>query len=136
MNGSRDSWLCHPVVTRLPTALRLACGSRSSSSSLWVLSPQSRSFFCTEERKQPPGMKDSLLDSPIHRVLDFFDRRSIVNVDDRKEAITVRDLLNMTSGLDWAEPLHGRPASAIEMGHSPNWIQFILNRPMSSTPGD
>jgi CubicO group peptidase (beta-lactamase class C family) len=81
-------------------------------------------------------MKDSLLDSPIHRVLDFFDRRSIVNVDDRKEAITVRDLLNMTSGLDWAEPLHGRPASAIEMGHSPNWIQFILNRPMSSTPGD
>src|SRR6516162_4685873 len=28
--GSRDSWLCHPVVTRLPTALRLACGSRSS----------------------------------------------------------------------------------------------------------
>ena len=80
-------------------------------------------------------MTDSLLESPIHRV-DFFDRRSIVNVDDRKEAITVQDLLNMTSGLDWAEPVDGRPASAIEMGHSPNWIQFILNRPMSSTPGD
>jgi CubicO group peptidase (beta-lactamase class C family) len=44
------------------------------------------------------ALKDSLLDSPIHRVLDFFDRRSIVNVDDRKEPITVQDLLNMTSG--------------------------------------
>ena len=82
------------------------------------------------------ALKDGLLDSPSHRVLDFFDRRSVVNVDDGKEAITVQDLLNMTSGLDWTEPLDGRPASAIEMGHSPDWIQFILNRPMSSTPGD
>jgi CubicO group peptidase (beta-lactamase class C family) len=82
------------------------------------------------------ALKDGLLDSPSRRVLDFFDRRTIANVDDRKEAITVQDLLNMTSGSDWAEPLGGRPASAIEMGHSPDWVQFILSRPMSSTPGD
>jgi len=82
------------------------------------------------------AMKDGLLDSPSRWVLDFFDRRSIANVDGRKEAITVQDLLNMTSGLDWAEPLDDRPTSAIEMGHSSDWVQFILNRPMSSTPGD
>ena len=37
------------------TALRLACGSRSSSSSLWALSPQSRSSFCTDEPKRILG---------------------------------------------------------------------------------
>ena len=45
--------------------------------------------------------KDGLLDSPSHRVLDFFDRRSIANLDDRKKAITVQSLLDMTSGIEW-----------------------------------
>jgi CubicO group peptidase (beta-lactamase class C family) len=80
--------------------------------------------------------KDGLLDSPSHRVLDFFDRRTIANVDDRKEAITVQSLLDMTSGLEWTEPLDGRPDSMFEMERSPDWVKFILDRPMSSAPGN
>jgi CubicO group peptidase (beta-lactamase class C family) len=80
--------------------------------------------------------KDGLLDSPIHRALDFFDRRSIANVDDRKEAITIQSLLDMTSGIEWTEPLDGRPDSMFEMERSPNWVNFVLNRPMSSAPGE
>jgi hypothetical protein len=34
--------------------------------------------------------KDGLLDSPSHRVFDFFGRRSFASVDDRKEAITIQ----------------------------------------------
>jgi len=56
---------CHPVITRLPVVLRLACGSRSSSPSLWALSPQSRSVFCTDgpvkprvRRRCPPVLND------------------------------------------------------------------------------
>ena len=55
------------------------------------------------------AFKDGLLDSPNHGVLDFFDRRGIENLDDRKEAITVQSLLDMTSGFEWMEPLDGRP---------------------------
>jgi CubicO group peptidase (beta-lactamase class C family) len=80
--------------------------------------------------------KDGLLDSPSHRALDFFDRRSIANVDDRKEAITVQSLLDMTSGLEWAEPLGGMPDAMFEMERSPDWVKFILDRPMSGAPGD
>jgi hypothetical protein len=36
----------------------------------------------------------------------------------------------------WTERLSGRPISAIEMGRRPDWIKFILGRPMSSAPGD
>jgi len=80
--------------------------------------------------------KDGLLDSADHRMLDFFADRSVANVDERKKAITVQSLLDMTSGLDWEEPLTGRPVSVIAMERSPDWIKFILDRQMSSAPGD
>jgi CubicO group peptidase (beta-lactamase class C family) len=51
------------------------------------------------------AFKDGLLDNPSHRALDFFDRQSIANVDDRKGAITVQSLLDMTSGIEWTELL-------------------------------
>jgi CubicO group peptidase (beta-lactamase class C family) len=81
--------------------------------------------------------KDGLLDSPSRRVLDFFHRGSIANLDDRKEAITVQNLLDMTSGIEWTQPLVGAiPTSLIEMQRSPDWVKFILDRPMSSAPGE
>ena len=80
--------------------------------------------------------KDGLLDSFDHPVLDFFADRSVANVDDKKKAITVQHLLDMTSGIDWREPLDGRPDSMIEMSRERDWIKFILDRPMSSAPGE
>jgi CubicO group peptidase (beta-lactamase class C family) len=47
--------------------------------------------------------KEGLLDSTSHRVLDFFDHSKIANLDPRKEAITVQNLSDMTSGLAWTE---------------------------------
>ena len=46
---------------------------------------------------------DGVLDSFDHRVLDYFPDRDFADVDDRKKAITVQHLLNMTSGLAWDE---------------------------------
>jgi CubicO group peptidase (beta-lactamase class C family) len=82
--------------------------------------------------------KDGLLDSPSHRVLDFFDRGRIANIDPRKEAMTVQNLLDMTSGLAWMElGLEGTPSSSVtEMRRNPDWVKFILDRPMRSAPGD
>ena len=42
----------------------------------------------------------------------------------------------MTSGIDWKEPLDGRPDSVIEMSRQRDRIKFILDRPMSSAPGE
>ena len=46
--------------------------------------------------------KEGLLDTPNHKVLDFFDRHDIGNLDDKKEAITIQNLLDMTSGTGWS----------------------------------
>src|SRR5205085_11058340 len=64
------------------------------------------------------ALKDGLLDSLDHPVLDFFRDRGVAGLDDRKRAITVQNLLDMTSGLDWTEPLDGQPESARRMFNS------------------
>ena len=78
--------------------------------------------------------QQGLLD-PEQRVLEIFSDRTIANVDDDKRAITIKHLLDMTSGFAWTEPLTGAPETAIEMFHSPDRIQFVLDRPMATPPG-
>lgn len=80
--------------------------------------------------------KERLLDRLDHPVLDFFSDRNIANIDDRKKAITIQNLLDMTSGLDWSQGHEGGvEQSVIDEERSPDWVQFILDRPMAYTPG-
>lgn len=66
-------------------------------------------------------------------LLSFFPTDTIANHDDRKDHITIEDLLSMTSGLDCV----GLPSEATvqAMEASPDWVQFMLDRPMASEPG-
>jgi CubicO group peptidase (beta-lactamase class C family) len=81
--------------------------------------------------------QEGLLDSPDHKVLDFFDAREIANLDKRKEAITVQNLLDMTSGFAWIELGAEETSSSTltELIPSSDWIKFILDRPMWNAPG-
>jgi CubicO group peptidase (beta-lactamase class C family) len=81
--------------------------------------------------------KDGLLDRLDHPVLDFFADRHVANLDDRKKAITVQNLLDMTSGLEWVEGFEGgKEQSVIDLKQSSDWTQFILDRPMAHAPGE
>jgi CubicO group peptidase (beta-lactamase class C family) len=80
-------------------------------------------------------MQDGRLDSTDRRVMEFFADRTIANLDDAKKAITIRQLLDMTSGLEWTEGLDGVPRSFFAMERSPDWQQYILDRPMATAPG-
>ena len=81
--------------------------------------------------------KDGLLDRLDHPMLDFFTDRHIANVDDRKKAITVQNLLDMTSGLDFDQGFErGKEQSRLDLDRSSNPTQFILDRPMAHAPGE
>ncbi|HVO70164.1 MAG TPA: serine hydrolase [Aggregatilineaceae bacterium] len=68
------------------------------------------------------------VDEPLGYILpDAFGSIS----DRRKRAITVRDLLTMRSGLEWDE--YG--PSDIQMTASPDWVRFVLERPLAHLPG-
>lgn len=68
------------------------------------------------------------VDEPLGYILpDLF--RSIS--DQRKRAITIRDLLTMRSGLEWDE--YG--PSDVQMTASPDWVRFVLEQPLAHPPG-
>ena len=77
--------------------------------------------------------KTGPLDSPV---LDFFPERGVANVDPRKKTMTLQNLLDSNAGLSWQEPLTDEsPESMLQMERSPDWIGFVLDRPMAQAPG-
>ena len=74
------------------------------------------------------------LDTPL---LSFFDPAKVKNVDDRKRRITLRHVLTMTTGLDWNEEVaYDDPKNdASLMEASDDWVQYVIDRPMSQEPG-
>ncbi|NDJ76049.1 MAG: serine hydrolase [Chloroflexi bacterium] len=65
-------------------------------------------------------------------LVEFFPAREIANLDAAKRAITLRDLLTMSAGLtcDDADFF-----TLGQMRRSPDFVQFMLDLPMSDTPG-
>lgn len=66
------------------------------------------------------------------RVLSLFPQRTIANRDDRKDRVTVEQLLTMTANLD-CRALH--EVTLGEMMQSKDWIEFMLDLPMVGEPG-
>jgi CubicO group peptidase (beta-lactamase class C family) len=75
------------------------------------------------DRKLLPGV-----DAPI---APFFPELANAKADARKRSITIEDLLTMRSGL---ESTSRRNYGA--WVRSPNWVRFILSRPLLNPPGE
>jgi CubicO group peptidase (beta-lactamase class C family) len=75
------------------------------------------------------------LDSVDHPVMDLFADKQIQNVDDRKRAMTVQSLLDMTSGIEWVEKAYTPDETIMKMYESPDRTAFVLNQPMAGAPG-
>ena len=82
-------------------------------------------------------IQDGLLDGIDTPVLSLFPDRIIENVDARKEAMTVRDLLTMGAGLECNDMQAGSLTVGTSdlMHDSDDWIQFALDLPMATEPG-
>lgn len=72
------------------------------------------------------------------KVMDFFPEIDQSNWTDGRELITIEDLLIMSSGIQWDEWSFSYDDPRNDhslMNVSPNWVHFVLTRPMSTTPG-
>jgi CubicO group peptidase (beta-lactamase class C family) len=74
------------------------------------------------------------LDAPI---LKYFDDYRIANLDERKQHITLRNLLTMTAGFEWNEDLpYNDPKNSCDvMEANYDWVQYAINQPMAADPG-
>lgn len=69
----------------------------------------------------------------IHQPLfSLLPDQGVANLDEKKKAITLEDLMTQTSGLDCHE--NPAPGEAF-MQASENWVQFMLDLPMAAQPG-
>ena len=77
------------------------------------------------------AMDQGAIDTVDKPVLDFFPRRDVSSVDGRKSAMTLRDLLTMSSGFSC------RDSEAVldDMRASSDWTQHMLDHLMGYTPG-
>jgi CubicO group peptidase (beta-lactamase class C family) len=71
------------------------------------------------------------IDGVDHRIVDFFPERTIANLDQQKQDMTLKDVLTMRLGV---ERLDGDPEYRA-MQESPDWVQFLLDRPVVIPPG-
>ena len=71
------------------------------------------------------------------KAMDYFsDYRPIRNLDARKSAIRLEDLLTMRTGMDWSEGYYqGSPLQRMNECQC-DWLRFVVDWPMRETPGD
>ncbi len=76
----------------------------------------------------------SSIDTPV---LKYFDVARVKNVDERKRRMTLKDVLTMTTGLDWNEDVdYDDPRNAGSlMEATDDWVQYVIDRPMATDPG-
>jgi len=74
------------------------------------------------------------LDTPV---LKYFDVDKVKNVDDRKRRMTLKDVLTMTTGLDWVEnvPYDDPRSDSSLMEATDDWVQYVIDKPMAHEPG-
>lgn len=76
------------------------------------------------------------IDSVDASVLDIFSDYDFQNVDARKRALTIRDLLSMESGLHSRDSHLYAYEGLFDLQKSEDWIQFALDVPMAAKPGE
>ncbi|HEY1413359.1 MAG TPA: serine hydrolase, partial [Rhodopila sp.] len=80
-------------------------------------------------------IRDRYLDSVDHPVVDLFSDKPIANLDDNKKAMTVQNLLDMTSGIEWREKNYTPDETISKMYESSDRAAFVLDQKMSGAPG-
>jgi CubicO group peptidase (beta-lactamase class C family) len=72
------------------------------------------------------------------KMLSYFGEGEVAHVDERKRAVTLRDLLTMTAGFEWDEETlpytdPRNDCSVMEASH--DWVKYVVDRPMAHEPG-
>jgi CubicO group peptidase (beta-lactamase class C family) len=83
------------------------------------------------------AVSEGLIKSVNDPVLGYFRDRNIDASDARKKALTLRNLLMMSDGMDWTEDgNYGGPRDSWGlMWDSPNQVDYVLSLPMREEPG-
>ncbi|NRB51923.1 MAG: serine hydrolase [Saprospiraceae bacterium] len=84
------------------------------------------------------AVKDGHIPGLDQKVLDYFEGYDLSQTDERLKEATLHHLLCMQLGISWNEntaPLDSNN-QVVQMEKSEDWIQYVLQQPMDSQPGE
>lgn len=82
------------------------------------------------------AMKDGLVQSLDQDLYSFFPKAKYPSVNEDYKKITLRHLLNMSSGIDADTDRPETPGQAVNWIAKTDWKEYILNIPLISKPGE
>ena len=81
------------------------------------------------------AIEDGYIEGVEQPLLDFFPGRTVAHLEARKEAIALEHVLSMSSGMLCRDSYLYRWKGIQEMRASEDWVQYVLDLPMTEEPG-
>ncbi|MDH3649219.1 MAG: beta-lactamase family protein [Saprospiraceae bacterium] len=83
------------------------------------------------------AIDEGLISDIREPVMSLLSEYQVDQSDERKQAMTLEDLLTMRSGIQWDETssYNSNENSCIIMELSDDWIQYVLSQPLDAEPG-
>jgi CubicO group peptidase (beta-lactamase class C family) len=78
------------------------------------------------------AIRDGYLKSEDQRLSEFYDLKTYFNHSPKKDSVTLRSLLMMSSAFDGSDMNEDSPGNEEKMYPADNWVSFALNLPMDS----
>jgi CubicO group peptidase (beta-lactamase class C family) len=85
------------------------------------------------------ALKNGKIPSLDAKIMDYFDVYKPSTPDPRRHSMTIRDVLTMTTGIQWDEfsmPYTDSTSNCVQMEESLDWIQYVVDQPMAFEPGE
>ncbi|HEX5734123.1 MAG TPA: serine hydrolase [Blastocatellia bacterium] len=81
------------------------------------------------------AINDGYIKSENQTLKDFYDLRNFANHSPKKESVTIKSLLTMSSGFDANDDDENSPGNEEKMYPTTDWIKFTLDLPMDDKTG-
>lgn len=77
------------------------------------------------------AIKDGYIKNENQSLKEFYDLKKFNNYSPKKDSITIKSLLTMSSGFDGNDQDEESPGNEENMYPTDNWVKFVLNLPMT-----
>jgi len=77
------------------------------------------------------AIKDGYIKSENQSLKEFYDIKKFDNYSSKKDSVTIKSLLTMSSGFDGNDQDEESPGNEENMYPTNNWVKFVLDLPMS-----
>ncbi|WP_344824639.1 serine hydrolase domain-containing protein [Chryseobacterium ginsenosidimutans] len=77
------------------------------------------------------AIKDGYIKSENQSLKEFYDLKQFNNYSSKKDSVTIKSLLTMSSGFDGNDQDEESPGNEENMYPTENWVKFVLDLPMS-----